>query len=153
VTGPQDDDEINDDSSEAVSESDFDSVDDVVTSEDEDDADDFTEDEKPKPKKKGTKAAAKSKSSQVSKHATNGELWRVGADTGLEPGTEIIIKKPKARPAGKTPYKDDTIHPNTMIFLRELKFNNDRGWLKSKYWNPPTLYNMHCAHTGTLHSA
>jgi len=126
----EEEDGADDDSSEAISESEFESANDAVTSEDEDDADDFTEDEKPKPKKRISKAATKSKASRVSQKVTNGELWRVGADISLEPGTEIIIKKPKARPAGKTPYKDDTIHPNTMIFLRDLKANNDRGWLK-----------------------
>ncbi|KAF2209280.1 hypothetical protein CERZMDRAFT_47237, partial [Cercospora zeae-maydis SCOH1-5] len=46
------------------------------------------------------------------------------------PGTQVIIKKPKARPAGKIPYRDDTIHPNTLSFLTELKENNRREWLK-----------------------
>ncbi|CAK4031512.1 Hypothetical predicted protein [Lecanosticta acicola] len=46
------------------------------------------------------------------------------------PGREVIIKKPKARPAGKTPYTDDRIHPNTLAFLAELKANNKRDWLK-----------------------
>lgn len=43
-----------------------------------------------------------------------------------------MIKKPKARPAGKTPYASDTIHPNTFLFLHELKGNNNREWLKSR---------------------
>lgn len=60
------------------------------------------------------------------------ELWRPGVKTGLGPGTRIVIKKPKARPAGDTPYADDTIHPNTLLFLGDLKANNDREWLKSK---------------------
>ncbi|ORY12291.1 hypothetical protein BCR34DRAFT_563868 [Clohesyomyces aquaticus] len=56
------------------------------------------------------------------------ELWKPGAK--LEPGTQIVIKKPKARDAGETPYTDDTIHPNTMLFLKDLAANNDRQWLK-----------------------
>ena len=59
------------------------------------------------------------------------ELWRPGADIEAAPGTEVIIKKPKARAAGDTPYRPDTIHPNTMLFLGDLKRNNDREWLKS----------------------
>lgn len=51
----------------------------------------------------------------------------------IGPGTQVIIKKPKARPAGKTPYAEDTIHPNTLLFLSELKDNNRREWLKRKY--------------------
>ena len=42
----------------------------------------------------------------------------------------MFIKLPKARETGKTPYKDDTVHPNTLLFLEELKENNDREWLK-----------------------
>lgn len=61
------------------------------------------------------------------------ELLRPGVKTGLGPGTEVVIKKPKARPAGKTPYRDDTIHPNTLLFLEELKAHNERQWLKSEF--------------------
>lgn len=58
------------------------------------------------------------------------ELWRPGVKSDLAPGEEVFIKLPKAREAGSTPYKDDTIHPNTMAFLKDLKQNNDREWLK-----------------------
>lgn len=58
------------------------------------------------------------------------ELWRPGVKSDLAPGEEVFIKLPKAREAGNTPYKDDTIHPNTMAFLKDLKQNNDRDWLK-----------------------
>ncbi|KAG8629671.1 hypothetical protein KVT40_003536 [Elsinoe batatas] len=47
-----------------------------------------------------------------------------------EPGTELVIKKPKAKPAGKTPYKDERVHSNTLEFLGELRDNNRREWLK-----------------------
>ena len=60
------------------------------------------------------------------------ELWRPGVKTGLAPGEQLFIKLPKARQAGKTPYEDDTIHPNTLLFLSDLKENNDREWLKGK---------------------
>ncbi|TKA40232.1 hypothetical protein B0A54_10838 [Friedmanniomyces endolithicus] len=49
-----------------------------------------------------------------------------GQETSLEPGTQLIIRKPKARPAGKTPYNDSTIHPNTLLFLKDLAANNNR---------------------------
>jgi hypothetical protein len=58
------------------------------------------------------------------------ELWREGVKTGLGPGKEVFIKKPKARDPGDTPYKDETLHPNTMLFLEDLAKNNDRQWLK-----------------------
>ncbi|KAJ4319670.1 hypothetical protein N0V94_003813 [Neodidymelliopsis sp. IMI 364377] len=62
------------------------------------------------------------------KNTDEKELWRPGAK--LEPGTQLVIKKPKARDAGDTPYNESTIHPNTMLFLKEIKANNDRQWLK-----------------------
>ena len=40
------------------------------------------------------------------KHADEKELWKQGAK--LAPGTQLIIKKPKARDAGDTPYTDGT---------------------------------------------
>lgn len=58
------------------------------------------------------------------------ELWREGVKTGLGPGKEVFIKKPKARDAGDVPYHDQTLHPNTMLFLQDLTQNNDRQWLK-----------------------
>lgn len=65
------------------------------------------------------------------KTAEEKELWKPG--TKLEPGTQLIIKKPKARDAGNTPYTESTIHPNTMLFLKEIKANNDRNWLKCAF--------------------
>ncbi len=66
------------------------------------------------------------------KSAKGQELWRPGVKTDLAPGEAVFIKLPKARESGKTPYKDDTIHPNTMLFLQDLKENNDREWLKGE---------------------
>ncbi|KAJ4297779.1 hypothetical protein N0V90_005674 [Kalmusia sp. IMI 367209] len=63
------------------------------------------------------------------KKHTDEQLWKQGAK--LEPGTQVIIKKPKAREAGDTPYTDETIHPNTMLFLSDLAAHNDRQWLKA----------------------
>lgn len=60
------------------------------------------------------------------------ELWRPGVKTDLAPGEEMWIPLPKAREAGKTPYQDHTVHPNTMAFLGELKENNEREWLKGR---------------------
>lgn len=74
------------------------------------------------------------------RHSTGGgndlikgqELWREGVRAGLEPGQEVIIAKPKAREAGKIPYQDETLHPNTRLFLIDLATNNDRQWLKGE---------------------
>jgi len=95
--------------------------------EDEEDEDDHSEKEVPSKRTLGRK----SHSGAV--EATKGqELWRPGVKTGLGPGKQVFIKIPKAREVGKTPYTDDTIHPNTFLFLRDLAGNNDREWLKSE---------------------
>lgn len=60
------------------------------------------------------------------------DLSKPGVKTGLGPGTQVVIKKPKARDPGDTPYSDETIHPNTMLFLEDLAANNNRQWLKSE---------------------
>lgn len=69
------------------------------------------------------------------KHVDKQGLWMPGAK--LAPGMQVIIKKPKARDPGDTPYTDTTIHPNTMLFLTDLAAHNERQWLKSK-WFPST---------------
>ena len=58
------------------------------------------------------------------------ELWRPGVKSSLAPGEAVFIKLPKARDDGGVPYEDDRIHPNSMLFLKELYSNNDREWLK-----------------------
>lgn len=49
-----------------------------------------------------------------------------------QPRGEVFIRKIPALPAGKTPYKTTTIHPNTLTFLEELKLNNDRDWFQQR---------------------
>lgn len=93
--------------------------------------DDASEDE-PASKKATPKGRPQKKSIALhKKQADEKELWKIGAK--LEPGVQLIIKKPKARDAGDTPYTESTIHPNTMTFLKEVKANNDRQWLKCPY--------------------
>lgn len=55
---------------------------------------------------------------------------RNGSGTGLGPGREVIVRMPKPRLAGKTPYEPHRIHPNTLLFLKDLAQNNSRDWLK-----------------------
>ncbi|KAL2007535.1 hypothetical protein VTN00DRAFT_8973 [Thermoascus crustaceus] len=106
---------------------------------------DDDEEEKPKQKKRGgwgwahgrkRKSKVDDNNAEVEEEieALKGkELWREGVRTGLGPGKEIYIKIPhrKARDPGDTPYQDHTIHPNTMLFLQDLKENNEREWLKA----------------------
>lgn len=77
---------------------------------------------------RGTRRGRPQKKAASSRQAVEKDFWKPGAK--LEPGTQLIIKKPKARDAGDTPYTESTIHPNTMLFLKEIKANNDRQWLK-----------------------
>lgn len=96
-----------------------------------DDDDYDSEAEAREPRKK----AASRKTASIlagTKASTSNEIWREGVSAGLGPGNQVVIKKPKARTAGKTPYRDETIHPNTFFFLADLKQNNDRQWLKSE---------------------
>ena len=41
---------------------------------------------------------------------------------------ELPLKK--MRPAGDIDYEDERLHPNTLLFLKDLKANNKRPWLK-----------------------
>ncbi|PVH76079.1 hypothetical protein DL98DRAFT_518200 [Cadophora sp. DSE1049] len=43
---------------------------------------------------------------------------------------QMVIDIPGEKDAGDTPYQDGRIHANTLEFLRELKRNNKRDWLK-----------------------
>lgn len=61
------------------------------------------------------------------------DLWREGVKTGLGPGKQVFIEKPKPRGDGGVKYTADKIHPNTMLFLADLKANNDREWFKSTF--------------------
>jgi|SRR5690242_2368284 len=98
-----------------------------LTSESEPEAD-ASEEEPVSKKATSRRQVSKISASVHKKQATEKDLWKTGAK--LEPGTQLVIKKPKAREAGDTPYTESTIHPNTMLFLEEIKENNDRQWLK-----------------------
>jgi hypothetical protein len=105
----------------------------AVASETESNADDTEYDEHGS--EKGTKTVAirgrrNTKDAAPSLAAGNKDLWREGVRTGLGPGKEVFIALPRARSPGGIPYEDSTIHPNTMLFLKELKANNEREWMK-----------------------
>ncbi|CAD0098745.1 unnamed protein product [Aureobasidium mustum] len=103
----------------------------VVESEDDSDvSSEALSEEEQRPQKRRALASSKATESAPVSVEKGKELWRQGVSTGLAPGTQVIIKKPKPRTPGNTPYSDTTIHPNTMLFLKDLKANNDREWLK-----------------------
>lgn len=101
-----------------------------IDEEDEDDGYASEKNARPKKRKSGGRNRNPIVAAVTPKASKGQELWRPGVKTDLAPGEAVFIKLPKAREAGKTPYKDQTIHPNTMLFLRDLKGNNDREWLK-----------------------
>lgn len=49
----------------------------------------------------------------------------------------VFIPHAKIRDDGGVPYTDDLVHPNTLEFLKDLKANNVRSWLKCT--PPPPL--------------
>lgn len=85
---------------------------------------------------KGRNASAKSQEDDSGEESGSDtvpkdrQLWREGVTTGLGPGKEVFIRKPKAKGAGNIPYEDHTLHPNTLEFLEALSKNNERTWLK-----------------------
>jgi hypothetical protein len=141
---PKEDEALETDDFEESSESE---VDDVASGYEEESIDDVSEDEseegvEPSEEEapRRPKSGGPNRRNQGSKGATsstskgkkvNKDVSRPGNKTGLGPGTQVIIKKPRARSPGDTPYTDETIHPNTMLFLEDLAANNDRQWLKS----------------------
>jgi hypothetical protein len=101
----------------------------------EDEDDDEAEEERQKPKKRGRKptAAKPGTAGTVGAVVKAGkELWRAGVKTGLGPGKQVFIERPKPRGDGGIKYVPGRVHPNTMAFLADLKKNNDREWLKSE---------------------
>ncbi len=101
-----------------------------VDDDDEESEEHNSSEEEKKPKKRGRKPKTNGVTPTTLTSQKGQELWRPGVKTSLEPGKEVFIALPKARPAGSTPYKDHTIHPNTLLFLSDLRKNNDREWLK-----------------------
>ena len=132
LSEPDDSDTAADDTSDFAGEEE--SAASSAQSEDESDAYDSEEDKPPRRRKSGGRTGAKAKASPASRgneRKSGGELWREGMKVEAAPGTEVYIALPKARGPGATPYRDDTIHPNTMLFLGDLRKHNDRAWLKA----------------------
>ncbi|KAE8147296.1 hypothetical protein BDV25DRAFT_160631 [Aspergillus avenaceus] len=86
---------------------------------------------KDKRKKQGTKKVYDISGSDSEVSLKDKELWKEGVKTGLGPGKGVFIKKPKARDPGTVPYLDQTLHPNTFLFLKDLAAHNERAWLKA----------------------
>ena len=107
------------------------------------DSSDEEEDGKKKKKKQPSKHGRKPTAAEAGAAGIVGavveagkELWRQGVKTGLGPGKQVFIERPKPRGDGGVKYVPGRVHPNTMAFLADLKKNNDREWLKSEcvFW-------------------
>jgi hypothetical protein len=121
--------EVSSDNADASGYEDGDASEDASpTSEEESDEYDSSEDIRPK-RPKGRKVAA----SAPENDSRGSQLWREGVKAGLGPGKQVFIAKPKPRGDAGIKYTPELIHPNTMLFLKDLKANNDREWLKSMY--------------------
>ncbi|KAI2787152.1 hypothetical protein POX_f07515 [Penicillium oxalicum] len=119
---------VDDDDSESAYEEEGDLSE--ASPEDESEPEEASESEDDKSKSR-SKAKKNARGTVTDKDLLKGkELWREGVRTGLGPGKEVFIPKPKARDPGKVPYQDETLHPNTRLFLIDLTNNNDREWLK-----------------------
>ena len=70
------------------------------------------------------------KRDEISEPEDEDEDFDEDSDDESRPPKTIIIPLPKAREAGDTPYEDGRIHENTMLFLRDLKVNNNREWMR-----------------------
>lgn len=46
----------------------------------------------------------------------------------------------KMRDEGGVPYEDERVHKNTMLFLKDLKANNKRSWLKGTWESHRSLF-------------
>lgn len=83
-----------------------------------------------KSRRKGRKQDVFTQDELLEESASDASSAPHGETEGANGMKRIVTKKPTVRPAGKTPYQDETIHPNTPTFLGELKKNNNRPWLK-----------------------
>ncbi|KAK0751195.1 hypothetical protein B0T18DRAFT_443755 [Schizothecium vesticola] len=114
-------------------------------SQQEEDEEDEEEEEEAKPVKK----AARGRKAKAVVHQDTVEKANVGkrrvakkaADSDAEEEEEdddsdarpkvVFIPHAKIRDDGGVPYTDERVHPNTLEFLKDLKANNVRSWLKS----------------------
>lgn len=131
---PSDEDEIQDEASEEQdSESGYEDETDSeppTSGSDSEKEDEYDSEEDRKKANRSRKAKPKQNQSEHVLVGKN-DLWREGVKTGLGPGKAVYIEKPKARGDGGIKYVPERIHPNTLEFLKDLKRNNDRIWLKA----------------------
>jgi hypothetical protein len=98
-----------------------------------DDDDEDNEDDVPvkTSAKRGRPNTTPIKSKAASRQATKKDAQEDDDDDDDDPKSRItIIPIAKLRDTGGVEYEDETVHKNTMLFLKDLKANNVRSWLK-----------------------
>jgi hypothetical protein len=96
--------------------------------ESDDDGDDYRDDDDDDDEKE--EEEEEEEESEQEKHAEDGSDDEVDEDA---PPKVTFIPLPKLRDTGGIAYADDRLHPNTLAFLKDLKANNKRAWLKGRY--------------------
>ncbi|KAJ0161169.1 hypothetical protein CTA2_6662 [Colletotrichum tanaceti] len=90
---------------------------------------------KPTPKAASARAVKKQKIEQSEDDYQDGQLDKDNKgeeDEDEDEGERVtFIPHVKLRPLDGMDYSDDTVHKNTILFLKDLKAHNQRSWLKS----------------------
>lgn len=77
-----------------------------------------------------TKKQSKNKRMKIDSPSSDEDEHDEDSDDEARRPKVTIIPLPKAREAGDIPYEDGRIHKNTMLFLKDLKANNNREWMR-----------------------
>ncbi|KAL8418034.1 hypothetical protein RB594_001589 [Gaeumannomyces avenae] len=96
----------------------------------EDDDDDNDDAPKPKSKQKSAQATRGKGRPASKKQQPDDDNEDDDDDDDAEPRVTFIPHK-KLRDTGGVEYADDRVHPNTLLFLGDLRANNKRAWLKA----------------------
>ncbi|KAK8100708.1 hypothetical protein PG999_011082 [Apiospora kogelbergensis] len=90
-------------------------------------AKDGEESDAPPPRKRGRPSKA------TPKAATAGDDGGDSDDEEFDDENRVTFEPlPQLRDTGGIEYEDTRIHPNTLAFLKDLKANNKRSWLKAR---------------------
>ncbi|KAK9769254.1 hypothetical protein SCAR479_14074 [Seiridium cardinale] len=85
------------------------------------------------PRKRGRGRPANSTPAKKAKsESEDDENGNKDEDSDDEDPRVEFIPLPKLRDTGGIDYEPETVHPNTMAFLKDLKANNKRTWLKMR---------------------
>ncbi|KAK7967112.1 uncharacterized protein PG986_001389 [Apiospora aurea] len=102
----------------------------------EDDSDAGPPRKRGRPSKAATPRATpkgRSKAAAAAAASGHGEASDDDDDDEFDEGNRVTFEPlPQLRDTGGIEYEDTRIHPNTLVFLKDLKANNKRSWLKAR---------------------